>query len=60
MLGAMDGKEYGALHAAAAAAGYAMDAGQYTMLFILVLQVMQKILVLVLSLTAGSKFFLRK
>lgn len=27
MLGAMDGKEYGALHAAAAAAGYTMDAG---------------------------------
>lgn len=27
MLGGMDGKEYGALHAAAAAAGYAMEAG---------------------------------
>ncbi|CAH2226751.1 jg807, partial [Pararge aegeria aegeria] len=25
MLGGMDGKEYGALHAAAAAAGYAME-----------------------------------
>lgn len=30
MLGGMDGKEYGALHAAAAAAGYTMDSGQYT------------------------------
>lgn len=28
MLGGMDGKEYGALHAAAAAAGYAMDPGE--------------------------------
>lgn len=28
MLGGMDGKEYGALHAAAAAAGYAMDTGE--------------------------------
>lgn len=30
MLGGMDGKEYGALHAAAAAAGYAMDADPNT------------------------------
>lgn len=29
MLGGMDGKEYGALHAAAAAAGYAMEAGKF-------------------------------
>ncbi|CAB3248589.1 unnamed protein product [Arctia plantaginis] len=28
MLGGMDGKEYGALHAAAAAAGYAMETGE--------------------------------
>ncbi|CAG9127930.1 unnamed protein product [Plutella xylostella] len=28
MLANMDGKEYGALHAAAAAAGYAMDTDQ--------------------------------
>lgn len=28
MLANMDGKEYGALHAAAAAAGYAMDTGE--------------------------------
>lgn len=33
MLGGMDGKEYGALHAAAAAVGYAMDAGKSTILF---------------------------
>lgn len=29
MLGGMDGKEYGALHAAAAAAGYPMDGGEF-------------------------------
>lgn len=28
MLGGMDGKEYGALHAAAAAAGYTMEGGE--------------------------------
>lgn len=28
MLGGIDGKEYGALHAAASAAGYAMDSGE--------------------------------
>lgn len=34
MLGGMDGKEYGALHAAAAAAGYAMEAGECSTSFI--------------------------
>lgn len=33
MLGGMDGKEYGALHAAAAAAGYAMEAGKIATIF---------------------------
>lgn len=34
MLGGMDGKEYGALHAAAAAAGYAMDTGESAQLIL--------------------------
>lgn len=36
MLGGMDGKEYGALHAAAAAAGYPMDAGKSSIFFPLI------------------------